>query len=295
MSLNKQNREQLESLIQEHELGHALPYLLDTTKQGIRCAKVGPDRYDTSCTSRIGGDPDLPPGAEWPLTASGVPMTFLVQLNLLDVSLHDESSLLPTGGMLYFFVGIDEPAYNIEHRVLFVPADQLDSAVRRVSPEVTALEGSFSAYRLEPRASLEPPNYAYVDYDQVETESVDYEQYEDFLLSLQDSSYEDVALLFGYPTGQHDDSEYEAALMMLTGKNYEYSLDKALAQLAAHFAGNEEKARQEVQDTLMLLEIDSDEDVGFCWWDAGVLQFFIRKEDLQAGRFDNTYCSLYSS
>ncbi|MFP3572784.1 hypothetical protein [Brevibacillus sp. SIMBA_040] len=26
-----------------------------------------------------------------------------------------------------------------------------------------------------------------------------------------------------------------------------------------------------------------------------MLQFFIRKEDLLAGRFDRTYCSLYSS
>ncbi|ETT74182.1 hypothetical protein C174_19446 [Bacillus mycoides FSL H7-687] len=30
----------------------------------------------------------------------------------------------------------------------------------------------------------------------------------------------------------------------------------------------------------MLLELETDDDVGFCWWDAGVLHFFIRKDDL---------------
>ncbi|WP_231929067.1 DUF1963 domain-containing protein [Brevibacillus sp. SKDU10] len=38
-----------------------------------------------------------------------------------------------------------------------------------------------------------------------------------------------------------------------------------------------------------------DQEVGFCWWDAGELQFYIRKEDLLAGNFAHTYCSLYSS
>ncbi|MCE5173667.1 DUF1963 domain-containing protein [Paenibacillus profundus] len=47
-------------------------------------------------------------------------MTLLLQLNLKDLAKHDESSLLPTSGMLYFFVGIDEPAYHIEHRVFYL-------------------------------------------------------------------------------------------------------------------------------------------------------------------------------
>ena len=68
-----------------------------------------------------------------------------------------------------------------------------------------------------------------------------------------------------------------------------------MEKLAAHFGGDEEKAKQEVADMQMLLELETDDDVGFCWWDAGVLHFFIRKDDLVAGRFDRTYCYLYSS
>lgn len=45
----------------------------------------------------------------------------------------------------------------------------------------------------------------------------------------------------------------------------------------------------------MLLEITSNEEVGFQWWDCGDIHFFIRKEDLLNRRFDKTYLSLYSS
>lgn len=88
---------------------------------------------------------------------------------------------------------------------------------------------------------------------------------------------------------------YEAALHLLTGQKYNYSMESALMTITDHFKGDSDKAMREVQDTLLLLALDSDQDVGFCWWDAGEFQFFIRKEDLLAGNFENTYCSLYSS
>ncbi|WP_338554316.1 hypothetical protein [Paenibacillus sp. KS-LC4] len=77
----------------------------------------------------------------------------------------------------------------------------------------------------------------------------------------------DLAFMFGYPATKHCDCEIEAALMLMTGKPYEYSTDKAMKQLADHFGGNVEQAEQEAADTLVLL----------------------------AGKFSRTYCSLYSS
>ncbi|ULL17096.1 DUF1963 domain-containing protein [Paenibacillus sp. H1-7] len=295
MNWNEHQRIQLESLIVEHGFAHASQYIIENTRSTIRLTKDGAADYVSSCESRVGGDPDLPSQVKWPMTSDGIPMTFLAQLHLREVTDYDESSPLPANGMLYFFVGIDEPAYNIEHRVLVVPEDQLGSAERRISPEVTALEGSYNGFRVIASPSLEPPNYAYVDYEQIENETVGYEEYEDLSFAISGAGKGEVARLFGYPMGQHDDSEYEAALMLLTGANYSYSKTEALKHLIAHFAGDETKAKQEIQDTLMLLELESDQEIGFCWWDAGVLQFFIRKEDLLAGRFDRTYCSLYSS
>ncbi|SMF84165.1 Uncharacterized protein YwqG [Paenibacillus uliginis N3/975] len=295
MELNEQNKKKLQHIISEHQFGHAVEYLMEHTRQGIRLSKQGLADYGKACTSRIGGDPDLPPHVEWPQDSEGKAMTFLAQLQLGDLAQYDDSSLLPVSGMLYFFIGVDEPAYNIEHRVLFLQEDQIVEARRRPSPELTTLEEEYTGYHIEARASLEPPNYAYVDDEQVEDDEHDFEAYEELCFQLYGMDSDDLAVMFGYPATQHGDCEYEAALMMLTGKEYTYSPEEAIQQITAHFGGSSERAEQEIRDTLLLLAIDSDDEVGFCWWDAGELQFYIRKEDLLAGNFAHTYCSLYSS
>ena len=66
-------------------------------------------------------------------------------------------------------------------------------------------------------------------------------------------------------------------------------------KLVAFFGGDEQKTDEEIKNIIMLLEIQSSSEVGFQWWDCGVIHFFIRKEDLENKQFDRTYLSLYSS
>lgn len=54
-------------------------------------------------------------------------------------------------------------------------------------------------------------------------------------------------------------------------------------------------AEQEIKDMVMLLEIESDDKIGFSCWNSGLIHFLIRKEDLKNKNFDNTYLSLSSS
>ncbi|EGG36254.1 YwqG family protein [Paenibacillus sp. HGF5] len=295
MKLTEQNLSKMQNIIKEHQFEHAAEYLIEHTRQGVRLSKKKLEDYAKSNNSRFGGDPDLPEEVEWPLNSEGTPMTFLAQLQLKDVAVQDATSSLPTSGMLYFFVGVDEPAYNIEHRVLYLPEGQSSGAVRRRAPEETALDEVFTGYRVEARATLEPPNYGYVDDELIEDDEHDYESYEELCFQLTGLDSGDVGTIFGYPSTQHGDCEFEAALMLLTGSEYNYSMDAAMQQITKHCGGSAERAQQEIQDTVLLLAVDSDDDVGFCWWDAGELQFFIRKEDLLANNFERTYCSLYSS
>lgn len=295
MKLTEQNLSKMQNIIKEHQFEHAAEYLIEHTRQGVRLSKKKLEDYAESNNSRFGGDPDLPEAVEWPLNSEGTPMTFLAQLQLKDVAAQDATSSLPTSGMLYFFVGVDEPAYNIEHRVLYLPEGQSSGAVRRRAPEETALDEVFTGYRVEARATLEPPNYGYVDDELIEDDEHDYESYEELCFQLTGLDSGDIGTIFGYPSTQHGDCEFEAALMLLTGSEYNYSMDAAMQQITKHCGGSAERAQQEIQDTVLLLAVDSDDDVGFCWWDAGELQFFIRKEDLLANHFERTYCSLYSS
>ncbi|MOA07893.1 hypothetical protein D3C78_1276230 [compost metagenome] len=241
-----------------------MDYLKESVRQGIRLFKKDIEKYNEICPSRIGGDPDLPTNEEWPLNSDGTPMTFLAQLRLSELVPHDVSTRLPAQGMLYFFVGVDEPAYGIEHKVIYLSEDKLQEARRYHSPEVTALEGEFTGYRVSARSTMEPPNYGYVDYEIVEDDEHDYEQYEELCFELHDENSSDLAMMFGYPSTQHGDCEYEAALHLLTGRKYNYSMESALQEITDHFKGDSDRAKQEVQDTLLLLALDSDQDVGFC-------------------------------
>jgi hypothetical protein len=85
--------------------------------------------------SKIGGTPDFPPEFEWPrwlpdttddqryekeweemnkmrseygvepsARPTGLPLSFIAQINLADTKEHDFDKLLPTSGMLYFFL-----------------------------------------------------------------------------------------------------------------------------------------------------------------------------------------------
>jgi uncharacterized protein YwqG len=43
---------------------------------------------------------------------------------------------------------------------------------------------------------------------------------------------------------------------------------------------------------MLLLQIDSDDAIGWTWGDAGRLYFWIRKQDLAARRFDRVWTIL---
>ncbi|MFD3271146.1 YwqG family protein [Paenibacillus dendritiformis] len=284
-----------EEQIKEYELEPAARHLMAVCRQGIRLDIGEPDDGASRGRSRVGGNPDLPPQAEWPRTADGEPMTFLAQLNLEQLAACDSLKRLPAQGMLYFFVGIDEPAYDIEHRVIY--AASADGLERRAPGGSTALDQEFDSFDALVRPTLEFPNYAYVDEDMVSFDDDSYERYLDFVMEMSSAgeASENWGSMFGFAEGQHGDDEIEAACALILRQEYGYDPDQAMKALAAHYGGDAERARHEVDDMVMLLEIDSSDAVGFQWWDCGVLHFFIRGEDLRHGRFGRTYCSLYSS
>jgi uncharacterized protein YwqG len=74
------------------------------------------------------------------------------------------------------------------------------------------------------------------------------------------------------------------------------------SQLASHglYCGNqsgyEDPRAKELEngryEWVLLLQFDTDDDVGMMWGDAGTLYFWIRKEDLAAARFDRCWMIL---
>src|ERR1044072_1090531 len=49
------------------------------------------------------------------------------------------------------------------------------------------------------------------------------------------------------------------------------------------------------EEWMVLLRVSSDNNPGFCFWDAGEIYFVIHKSDLDKKDFSNVYCGLESS
>lgn len=81
--------------------------------------------------SRMGGEPDLPPGQTWP-TWNSIPLTFMGQVVITDeIKALDVDNLLPKEGMLSFFAQLDSPEYGEQCVILHFPTI---SGLMRMSP-----------------------------------------------------------------------------------------------------------------------------------------------------------------
>lgn len=281
--------EQYKELIHEFELSEVSDYLLSAGRPIINLKLAEKENYQLTGNSRVAGEPDLPAGFVWPLTAEGTPMSFIAQLDLETISPQDTQQLLPSTGILYFFMGDMQQASNIAHKVVYV-ADKT-GLQRTPPPGVTILEKEerFTGYRLESAASIMPPNYAYVDYDQLSEDEMD--ALDDLCMHLTEGA----GRIGGYADGQHDDHNIEAAMYLEAGQPYDYFPKNARNTLLKHFKGDQQAVEAAIDDMTLLLQIDSDSKVGFCWWDAGCIQFMMSKKALRAHAFNRTYLSLYSS
>jgi len=145
----------------------SLDALMELVRAGFRLVSSGaiePLHEIPLGVSRLGGLPDLPPGAEWPRTPDGRPMSFLAQLNLAEAQGVRPETPLPPGGQLYFFYDAErQPAgYNEQDRgfwrVLTAQVPQAD--LRRAEPPDGLAEGCHfhgRAVRLEPELFLPSP------------------------------------------------------------------------------------------------------------------------------------------
>lgn len=286
------NNEYIDKMLIENELMDLKEYIYQNIKNSIKITTLEEEDYSEVGSTRIAGYPDVPDGFIWPKTKDGEFMTFIAQLNMIEISKYDVENILPKQGILYFFIGRDEPAYDIEHKVIYIEHNENIKLME--IEETTILEDDykceFKPFKASANSSLDIPNYAYMDYDIIDNSDSYFDMQEQ--IKGRDNNY--IGCISGYPEGQHDDVELEAALKIILNENYNYSL-REKDKLIKYFNGDMDKTDEEINNIYMLLEINSDSKVGFQWWDCGYIHFFIRKEDLINKDFNRTYLSLYSS
>jgi uncharacterized protein YwqG len=220
---------------------------------------------------------------EW----KGLPQSFIAQIRLDDVRQYDTEKVLPQSGILWFFYDAqqqtfgEDPADRGGWQVLYNDGDL--SALQRASAPAAlpqksqypaCLPSFTSELTLSQQPQLEIPKLDWSDDEQ--------QKYETLLSNL--SSQADRATphhrLLGNPETIQDDMRLQCQLTSHGITDIDDPRAKALSKGA--------------MDWLLLLQVDTDDQLGMRWGNTGMLYFWINSADLKARRFDSSWLVLQS-
>lgn len=234
-------------------------------------------------TTKLGGQPDLPAEVGWPKWR-GQPQAFIAQVNLGDVSPFDPDQLLPQAGLLSFFYDSDDGVDGLRSedrggwRVVFVPSGS--NLSRRPFPSSLPKRRRFDAVALYPQTEI---TYAPTESLVVQRLGLSANQAVSYREALQDD--DDVShRMLGHPDVIQTDMQVACELV---------SSGLSLSDFES-FRGSLGELHERASRWRLLLQVDSDDDAGMTWGDAGRLYYWIRDQDLQAQRFDQTSLMLES-
>ena len=306
MRLSNESEKRLRSLIAKHQLEAAEEEIVSHAVECVVLTRGEPEDYSAVGNSRYGGVPDLPPSIPWP-TGPGFPdasgacpcfcYNFLMQVNLGDVPLV-EGSPLPSSGMLYYFIGLNESCIDVQGKVIFYDGDPRDlSRGDQPATEMLLNENyvDLKPHKLRPYLGIDLPGYGtdvfFVIAEKGGTTSKGdggdrYFKLIDEAVG-KSSAVEVDGQLLGHPSELISDMR-EDAFLVRTGREDKVGTPGYSTE---HAAEMREGAKQWVQ----LWRIESDFAVGTCFWDAGNFNVLIREEDLVKGDFSGIYTQLETS
>lgn len=275
----------LRDLIRHHGLEKIEGEILAAARPGV--ALLLGDGPGGPGESRVGGPPDLPRALEWPLTVDGEALAFLLQLNLAGVPALPESPL-PARGMLFVFVGLDEPATDVEHRIVLYTGDELlEPRTPPNGPPASETFAGLRPRRLRLASFADIPRWATSDYEAL-TEDLDDEDrdaYDDLEKSLsRPGGRSAVGQLLGHAAGIGHDPREDAYVVRDVNAAWLYDYGKR----AGLDMGLARRWRN-------LLRLNSSRELNLTIWDAGYLNFLVREDDLAALDFGRVYAAVESS
>lgn len=210
------------------------------------------------CACRVGGKPAVPSDFTWPLFLDEEnerkPLTFMAQFNLKDVAPLDKENLLPKTGVLSFFLALDTIFENKDdYRVFYFP----DDAALKIAefPDDLDEENRIPEFAVDFKTAESVPYWE-------DAWSSDKEAYDDYEL------YDECRVELGF----EPEGESEITTTKLLG--YPELVQGSMMD----------------EDGVLLFQMAPIEegDYELMIGDCGVFYFWISKEDLKNGVFDNT-------
>jgi uncharacterized protein YwqG len=285
-------RAKIRDLIHSNDLSRHAESIQGFMKNAINLQPILPAKGEPVGIgrSKFGGLPDLPPTMDWPMW-KGQPLSLIGQFNMAEVAPLDSDKILPQAGLLYFFYEANEqtwgfdPAERGAWRTLYF--DGTESQLSRKTKPPFQYSGSVPesdfnecSITFSKGVSLPGPDSSLVDSLSLTGKECD--NYEEFLEDVAELNGDGPAYhhLLGYPQQIQGEMELECQLVshgVYCGDPSGYR-DSSRSQL-------EEGARE----WRLLLQVDSDDDVGMMWGDVGRIYFWIRDRDLKSRNFDNVW------
>ena len=258
--------------------------------------------------SKIGGQPDLPAGFEWPYfegaaydgVTANRPLSFLAQINCKEASMHDKDSLLPSEGMLYFFYELTTITWGFGHeeknssRVYYFKGSTSDLD-RADLPEDLSPECRIPEMPITFSSRIELPDFEEFmalhddgdrrQWPRIYREQVyKYDEARDSMAPTPDSRY--ISKLLGYANLVQDEMLLQCELV--SGGNELGSDGYTIAT---------PQQRHDCTRWQLLFQIDSIDTDGYelLWYGSGRLYFYIDRNDLKAMDFNRCMHILQST
>ncbi|MDQ6423651.1 YwqG family protein [Paenibacillus sp. LHD-117] len=240
-------------------------------------------------SSKIGGKPDLPSYIHWP-NENGKILSFIAQVNLEEVELRLYE--LPSAGLLSFFYDSLEQPWgfdpNDRGRWKVIYNENLDRLERKELPEELIQEGGFGTCKVDFSLQTTLPSWESISIDQlnlVEHESDLYFELSEKVFEHNDSNGT-IHRFLGHP----DQIQGEMQLECQLASNGLYCGDSTCYE-----DPKRKLLESGAESWKLLLQIDSEEDIGMMWGDVGRIFFWIHEDDLREKNFNNVWLVLQCS
>lgn len=279
---------------------------LEPTKQSGTDARV---------FSKVGGNPQLPNGMDWPIRPSWPqkgedapnndhatyyqtpqPYNFIAQISFEELtSVSAKGQISPDKGALYLFYdelaqgwGFD-PEDSVGFMVIYVPDIQDTEVIQR--PEFHEEVPSYSEVVLKPDLRFEYCLPEGLHFENLAISSADEEAYSEFVELMEEQpdlgwQFASTHKVLGWSNNVQSPMEEECALVTAginCGGPEGYNSPQA------------EQIMAEPNEWVQLLEIGTDEEAGMMWGDMGTLFLWIKRSDLERKDFENTWLILQCS
>jgi uncharacterized protein YwqG len=239
-------------------------------------------------SSKVGGCPHLPSEMVWP-TWKELPLAFVAQINLADLSEYEFMGALPSSGILYYFYHPEQETWGFDPadigswRVIFSQAGE--SSLVQCEPLTTLPDyAQFPVCEVSFRQTLSFPPCESMAIDALRLDDEEVDAYFRILEVLNEGTDSGTLhQLLGHPDVIQGDMQLECQLV-------------SHGLYCGDTSGYRDPRRRElergVQSWRLLLQLDSDDEANMMWGDCGRLYFWIHEDALAARDFDKVWMVL---